>query len=55
MALKSHLFGGSRGLAACEINDAAHFSRSFKRRFGHSPSAFRASAGHGTDLPQPEG
>jgi hypothetical protein len=23
MALKSHLFRGSRGLAACEINDAA--------------------------------
>ena len=26
MALKSNLFKGSRGLAACEINDAAHFT-----------------------------
>jgi hypothetical protein len=26
LALKSNLFKGSRGLAACEINDAAHFT-----------------------------
>ena len=26
MALKSNLFKGSRGLAACETNDAAHFT-----------------------------
>ncbi|WP_178133972.1 helix-turn-helix domain-containing protein [Vineibacter terrae] len=31
------------------FNDAAHFSRRFKRRFGQSPSAFRAAAGRTGD------